>query len=209
MSRGFKIVFFTSAKNIVPPPKTGGIEQPLYYLIRELAKNGHGVVLYAGNESKIPGVETRCIIPDKTNRKAFNDLEGSLREKAISFVDSISLVDFFSSRENNNYDIICFYGYKFYEYLPFSRFTDLPVIIQINYPHEELYSGFKEVIKKYKNVPSLTSMSDSIRQVMPELPYLETIYPVPDFNDFFFRQGRKKFSFYRPDLSGRKERTSP
>jgi len=57
------IALFCSSRNRVPAAKTGGTEQPVYYLARKLAKRGHWVVLYAAKGSKVPGVEIREISP--------------------------------------------------------------------------------------------------------------------------------------------------
>jgi len=191
----FKIVFFSSAKNFVTADKTGGIEQSLYYFVRELSKRGHKIVLYTASKSKIPGVEVRNMLPSHLNNKYFNNLDESSKEKSVSFFDASALIDFFHFKEDEKFDLIIFFGYKFYEYLPFSKLTGLPIISQINYDHGEIYPAIKEVLKKYKNVQYLP-VSNSIKKTMPDLPYLEVVYPVFDFKDFVFSPKEGKYLLF-------------
>jgi glycosyltransferase involved in cell wall biosynthesis len=176
-----KLAFFSSAKNYIPCKKTGGVEQPLFYYVKELAKRGHKIVLYAASKSKIPGVEVRSILPQNTR----NLNCGVEKEKLESFYDSHIITDFFSKRESEKFDLIGFFGYKFYEYLPYSQLTSKPVISQINYPHEDIFPHIKNFIRKYKNVHYLP-MSDFIVRVMPVSNCLPAIYPVFNANDFNF-----------------------
>lgn len=177
------IAFFSSAKEGVPPDKTGGIGQPLYYYCRELAKRGHKIVLYAATKSKIPNVEVRNILPKGI--KNFEKLKGDQKERVVSFFDSETINRFFSEKEDKDFDLVGFFGYKFYEYLPYSRLTRLPVISQINYPHENIYPVIKTVVKRYTNVFYLP-MSKFVKKVMPGLNYLPAIYPLFDIDDFPF-----------------------
>lgn len=178
-----KIALFCSSKNVIPPLKTGGTEQPIYYLARGLAERGHQVFLYAARGSKVPGVEIKEISPFVTclKQKYLN-----IQERISSFYDLTALADFFKN-EADGFDIIQFNGYIFYEILPFARFSKTPVIIRINYPHHLIYPYIKSRLKQFKNVYYLP-ISHFIKKVMPGLPYLGPIYPAIDLNDFKFSQ---------------------
>ena len=178
-----KIAFFCSSRSIIPPPKTGGVEQPAYYLARELARRGHEITLYAAPGSKIPGVKVKKISPFPTSSS--KQKYANLEERITSFYDLTSFADFFFSGEDNNFDLIYCCNYIFYEILPFTKWAKKPVIIQINYPHGSIYPYMKNYLKKFKNVYYMP-MSHFIKSAMPGLPYLEPIYPVFDFRDFPF-----------------------
>jgi len=176
-----KIALFCSSRNIIPSLKTGGTEQPIFYLARELAKKGHKITLYAARGSKVPGVRIEEISPFVTcvKQKHLN-----IQERISSFYDLTALSDFFKN-EADKFDIIQFNSYIFYEILPFVKFSKTPVIIRINYPHNLIYPYIKKHLKQFKNVHYLP-ISDFIKTIMPDLNYLNPIYPAIDLNDFKF-----------------------
>jgi glycosyltransferase involved in cell wall biosynthesis len=179
-----KIAFFFSSKNIIPPLKTGGIEQPAYYLIKELIKRKHDITLFAAPGSKIEGTAVKKIFSFPVAKKLKHSY---IEERVNSFYDLGALADFFHSGESEKFDVIFFCNYIFYEILPFTRWTKTPVLIQINYPHKESYSYLKDGLLTYKNV-FYTPVSNFIKKIMPELPYQNTIYPVFDINDFKYSE---------------------
>jgi glycosyltransferase involved in cell wall biosynthesis len=151
--------------------------------MRELAKRGHKITLYAPSGSKILGVKIKKISPFQTS--LIRQKYANLQERITSFYDLNAFADFFSSGEDKNFDLIYCCNYIFYEILPFTKWTKKPVIIQINYPHGSIYPYMKDYLKKFKNVHYMP-MSHFIKSVMPHLPYSEPIYPVFDFKDFPF-----------------------
>lgn len=174
-----RIALFCSSRNVIPSFKTGGTEQPIFYLARGLAKKGHQVTLYAARGSKVPGVKIKEISPFATclEQKHLN-----IQERISSFYDLIALSDFFKN-DSQNFDIVQFNSYIFYEILPFVKFSKIPVIIRINYPHQLVYPYIKNHLRKIKNVYYLP-ISNFIKTIMPDLPYLKSIYPAVDLNDF-------------------------
>lgn len=187
-----KIAFFFSLKNIIPAPKTGGIEQPAYYLIKELIKRKHDITLFAAPGSKIKGAEIRNISPFPMKAKIkYSDI----KEKANCFYDLEALTDFFHSGEAEKFDIIFFCNYIFYEILPFVKFTKTPILIQINYPHGEIYPHIKHNLLKYKNV-FYTPVSNFIKKLMPELSYQDIIYPVFDIRDFNYSEKKGDYLLF-------------
>ena len=130
-----KIALFCSAKNKIPSGKTGGTEQPIYYLAKGLARRGHEVTLYAAYGSKVKGAKVKEISHLVTSVKRKNLYA---QERIASFFDLNALADFFKN-DANNFDLIQFNGYLFYEILPFTKFSKIPVIIRINYPHNFIY----------------------------------------------------------------------
>lgn len=175
-----KIAFFLSSKNIVPPAKTGGIEHSAYYLIRELVKRGHDITLYAASGSRIDGAEIKEISPLPTSVKL---KYANLQERITGFYDLSALSDFFYSGEWKKFDIIQYNNYIFYEILPFTRWANIPVIVRVNYPHNTIYPYLKDRITQFKNVHYLP-VSHFIKTTMPNLPYLDPVYPAIDLKDF-------------------------
>ena len=177
-----KIAFFLSSKSIVPPPKTGGVEYAIYSLIRELAKRGHKITVYAAPGSKIPGAECRAISPFPTfsNQKYAN-----LQERITNFYDSIALSEFARGRDWKNFDLIHYGNYLFYEILPFAKLIGKPIIAEINYPHESIYPYIAKDIKKFTNVYFLP-VSKYIAANMTGLNFLEPVNPGLDVADFPF-----------------------
>lgn len=187
-----KIAFFFSLKNIIPATKTGGIEQPAYYLIKELVKRNHDVTLFAAPGSKIKGVTFRKISPfPKKIKIKHSDID----EKINSFYDLKELADFFYSGESEKFDVVFFGNYIFYEILPFAKFTKTPILVQINYPHGEVYPYIKDHIFKYKNV-FYVPVSEFIKKIMPELVYQDVIYPVFDIKDFPYSENKREYLLY-------------
>lgn len=177
-----KIALFCSSRNIIPPQKTGGTEQPIFYLARGLAERGHRVTLYAGRGSKVPGVKVKEISPFNLFSKDYLDF----RDLIASFYDLTALASFFR-KEAKNFDVIQFNSYMFYEILPFIDFSRVsaPVIIRINHSHNLIYPYIKNRLKKFKNVYYLP-ISNFVKTCMPGLSYLKPIYPAIDLEDFKF-----------------------
>jgi len=186
-----KIALFCSSRNRIPSIKTGGTEQPIFYLAKGLAQRGHQVTLFAAKGSKVPGVKIKEISPFVTFSK---QKHLNIQERISSFYDLTALSDFFKN-EADNFDIIQFNSYIFYEILPFTKFSKTPVIIRINYPHSSIYPYIKDGLKKYKNVHYLP-ISNFIKSVMPGLNYLDPIYPAIDMNDFKFFNKPKDYLLF-------------
>lgn len=188
-----KIALFCSSRNRIPPVKTGGTEQPIFYLARGLAEKGHKVTVYAARGSKIPGVKIKEISPF-----AIDIYEGirNIQERISSFYDLMALADFFKN-EAKKFDIIQFNSYIFYEILPFARYSRMPIIIRINYPHHLIYPYIKDYLKKFKfdNVYYLP-ISNFIKKIMPGLPYLEPIPPAVDMEEFIYSSQPKDYLLF-------------
>lgn len=186
-----KIALICSSKNRIPSFRTGGTEQPIFYLARELAKRNHQVNLYAAKGSKVPGVKIKEISPFTTfaKQKYLN-----IQERISSFYDLTALSDFFRN-EADKFDIIQFNSYIFYEILPFVKFSKTPVIIRINYPHNLIYPYIKDRLKQFKGVYYLP-ISHFIKLVMPGLKYLKPIPPAVDMNEFKFSNKPKDYLLF-------------
>jgi glycosyltransferase involved in cell wall biosynthesis len=186
-----KIAFFCSSRSIIPPPKTGGIEWATYYLVRELAKRGHKITLYAAAGSKVPGVKIREISPFPTLIK---QKYANLQKRITSFYDLTAFANFFRTGDDKNFDLIHCTNYIFYEILPFTKWSDIPTVIQICYPHDTIYPYLKKYLKQFKNVYYLPG-SNFIKTAMPDLPYLGPLYPAVDPKDFppSFKRGNYLF----------------
>jgi glycosyltransferase involved in cell wall biosynthesis len=177
-----KIAFWGSARNIIPPPKTGGGEQSAYYLAKELTERGHEVTLYAAPGSEIKGAKTKEVSPFPTFIKTKH---ANLQERITSCYDLMALSDFFSSGEDKKYDLIYYTNYIFYDILPFAKWSSAPVVIRVNYPHDMIFPYLKNRVKDIDNVYYLP-ISHFIKTIMPGLSYLDVVYTALDFKDFPF-----------------------
>ncbi len=186
-----KIAFFCSSRNIISPTGIGGTEQPVYYLVRELAKRSHQVTLYAAKGSKVIGVKVKEISPFATFTK---QKHLNIQERISSFYDLTALGNFFKN-EADRFDIIQFNSYIFYEILPFIKFSKTPVIIRINYPHDLIYPYIKNHLKKIENVYYLP-ISHFIKTIMPDLKYLKPMPPAVDLNEFKFSNKPKDYLLF-------------
>jgi glycosyltransferase involved in cell wall biosynthesis len=178
-----RIALFCSSRNTVPPKKTGGTEQPIFYLAKGLARRGHKVTLYAAKNSCVPGLKVKEISPFALGSRDYFD---SL-DFAASFYDLTALADFFK-KEAKNFDVIQFNSFIFYEILPFVGFSKNlpPVVIRLNHSFSRSFYPFiKERLKKIKGAYYLP-ISRFIKTSMPDLPHLKPIYPAVDLNDFKF-----------------------
>src|SRR3989339_7099 len=187
-----KIAFFLSSKNVVSHDRGGGVEYFSYFLTRELARRGHNLTVYAAPGSKIPGVNTREISPFPTNV----DMEyANLQERITSFYDLSALSDFFIGGEWKKFDLVQYNNYIFYEILPFVKLAAIPVIIHVHYSHKTIYPYIKERLSQYKNIHYLP-VSDFTKTLMPELPYLDKIYPAIDLNDFPYSENHDGYLLF-------------
>lgn len=176
-----KIAFFVSSKNIIRKNSGGGIEYSVYYLIKELVDRGHDITFFSAPGSEINGAHFYEMSSFPTGKTKLN--YANLEERVTSFHDLISLSDFFIKEEWKKFDLIHYNNYIFYEILPFLKDVKIPVIVRINYPHQEIYPYIKERLHNFKNVYYLP-VSDFIKSAMPDLNYLDTVYPAVDFADF-------------------------
>jgi len=194
-----KIALFCSSRNIIPSFKTGGTEQPIFLLAKELAKRKHQVTLYAARGSKVPGVKIKEISPFATCLK---QEYLNIQERIAGFYDLAALANFFKN-EANNFDIVQFNSYIFYEILPFTKWSKIPIVIRINYPHNLIYPYIKNYLKQFKNVHYLP-ISHFVKTIMPCLPYLEPIYPAVDTNDFKYSVKPKSYLLFIGRISSSK-----
>ncbi len=186
-----KIALFCSARNLIPPPKTGGTEQPIFYLARELAIKGHEVVLYAARGSRVPGVTIREISPFVLGRNRKNLMA---QDQLAGFFDQNALGEFFEN-EAGSFDIIQFNSYKFYDILPFAKLNKAPVLIRINYPYNHIYPYIKDYLKKRNNIYYLP-ISNFVKSLMPGLNYTDPIYPAIDMDDFTYSAKPKDYLLF-------------
>lgn len=186
-----RIAFFLSARNTVPAPKTGGIEQPAYYLMREMVRRGHRAVLYAAPGSKLTGAVVKQISPFNTLAKL---KRSHLEERVSGFYDRAALAEIFAISQKD-FDLIQFFGFRFYEIAPFAPLAKIPVIIQINYPHDDIFPHLRPGLRRFKNIHYLP-MSNFIKKTMPGLNYLPTLYPALDFEDFPLSRQKRRYLLF-------------
>lgn len=187
-----KIAFICSSNSIIPPPKTGGGEQSIYYLAKELIKRGHEITIYAAPGSIISGAKIKKVSPFPTFVK---QKYANLQERITSYYDLMALANFFNAHEDKNYDLLYYTNYIFYEILPFAGRSKIPIVIRINYPHDPIYPYLKNDLKNIKNVHYLP-ISNFSKSLMPELAYLDVIYSTIDMGDFPFSGKSENYLLY-------------
>lgn len=72
--------------------------------------------------------------------------------------------------------------------LPFARFVKKPILITLHYTIEEEYA--KKYFSLFKDIPNVffVSISNSQRKLIPQLPYIATIYHGIDAGNFTFNE---------------------
>lgn len=218
MSRNFaqmKIALVASNLFPIPPVPPRGPEIVVYNLTQELVKRGHEVTLFASGNSK-----TDAYLISVTPKDTFSDpligltsrrkyFELALVSKAYSLADKFDLIHI----------AFGFGGFA----IPFVPFVKTPTLVTV---HDELtdpylrkfFSIYFERSEKqgssgaiaregsYKNLNNIffISISDAQRKLLPELPWIKTIYHGIKLDDFRFQGKEGKYLAYLGRLSPRK-----
>lgn len=175
-----KIGIITSSNNIILPQSTGGVESEVFCLARELADRKHDITLFAGPGSEVSGVRIKPIGPELAVAEMSY---ANLKERVVGFNDRLFLAEFFADNEHQNFDILHYNNYLYYEILPFIRNSQIPVLIRINYPHTEIHPYIIESISGQSGIKYLPA-SGFIKELMSGLEYTEPVYPAIDFGEY-------------------------
>ncbi len=162
----------------IPPPKYGGTERIVYYLVEGLIKNGYEVTLFASGTSK-------------TSAKLISVSHQPLFRKKIPWTNImyplLNITEAFDRQKN--FDII-----HVHLNIP-SDYVSLPLASQIKnkvvftlhfpYPISLGYADRHLVLQKYRHL-NYVSISDSQRKGGKNLNWIKTVYNGVDINSYNF-----------------------
>lgn len=166
----------------IPPPMQGGTEWIVYHQVKELAKRGHKIFLFAGRGTKDNFTDPNVEVLEINLEKAENDpslTEGSrnLRlEMIILALVSQGLID-----RKEDFDLILNNMRGEAVFLPIAKLIDKPFV---NVMHLNLFPELSNLFSKY-NTPIIT-ISNSQRKGFERVNYLATVYNCVDTKKFVF-----------------------
>jgi glycosyltransferase involved in cell wall biosynthesis len=165
-----RIAIMASPRGPVPPPKYGGIEQVIYYLIKGLIEEGHEPVLFGPGDSTVqceivPTVSRATYFPKTTARlpayqkrvEQINKKTGKLLRKQLSRFDIIHSHDF--------------------DLLPFKDFPNLTTL------HGPVTLDNLDYFMDHKDL-FYASISNNQQGTFPSLPFAGTVYNGLDPSEF-------------------------
>jgi glycosyltransferase involved in cell wall biosynthesis len=150
----------------VPPIRYGGTELFIANLACGLHARGHQVTVYANGDSKLPcPVKWRYAHSDWPVRDAVRSELKNLDHLAWAVQDASSMVDIVHLN-----DVAA---------APFTRFTDLPVVLTLHHPHEPALS---EQYSRYPEIHYIAIANWLARQEpMPRLDVVHHGIPLDDY----------------------------
>jgi glycosyltransferase involved in cell wall biosynthesis len=154
----------------IPPPKYGGVEQVIYYLIKGLQDAGHEPILLASADSKvdcelIPIAERS--LPFPLTRQGLKEHRAQLRKAVQTTTRQLkSLLP--------GIDLIHSHGFDL------SSFKDLPNVTTL---HNNIMFNDLEYYLKRRDLPYV-SISRNQQSACPELNYIDVVYNGEDPDEF-------------------------
>lgn len=166
-----KIGIYSPIQEIVPPPKYGGTELIVSYLVEELVKRGNDVTLFARSESKTQAKLVSLGI-DEEVVSVMEDRYIATYELALEL-----------AKMSKNFDLIHVHaGWRF---LPFVPIIKAPTLMTY---HGVFYEKFHPIFSYYNQV-GYTSISNDQQQKAPkDLKFLDTVYNGIDIAQYHFIQ---------------------
>lgn len=172
----------TMVRGILPVPRpTDIMYSPLDIAVaisEGLTKRGHNVTYYGpeGTHLQVSDVKTCGLRPMIHNNNEFQALINSpdlFMNYTPSLFDHYLAEDMFKRAQNGEYDLLHFHHPE--SVLPLTKlFPDVPVVFTL---HDQLDPLRREVMQMYA-APNqhYISISDSQRNLAPDLPYTATVY---------------------------------
>jgi len=163
----------------IPPPKYGGTEQMIYYLIKGLQEEGHEPILFGPGDSTvdcelIPIVRNHRFFPrlPKELQKFQNYIRRVNKRTASKIYKMLPEIDVIHSEE---YDLI--------------DFADFPNVTTLNGPIT--FDNLKYFSERKKL--NYVSISENQRNAYPDLNYIGTVYNGEDPSEFPFVKRPKNY----------------
>lgn len=173
-----KIAFFAYPHFRFPPKSFGPIQTVVSNIVKGLAKRGgYDITVFATGNSDLPAK----IIPIKETP--------DISDKTVP---DVKIYEFLALGElikrRNDFDLIS--SHVGFHLLPFAKLFSCPIIVNLqgSYDNPNYYKFFE----KYKNDAFFVTISDSQREYLPELNFIDTVYHGIEINDFPFNHQPKK-----------------
>ncbi len=165
-----KIIMVAGPYVPVPPPKYGGTELIIHYLIKGLMEAGHDVTLLASGDSTvdcelIPIVDKAIYFPkSKSEEAAYEDMVVRLNEKTETMLKQLIA----------DADIIHSHGFDL------KNFSDVPNITTI---HGPILIDHIDYYKQRSNL-FYTPISNNQKEALPDINYTKVVYNGEDPAEF-------------------------
>lgn len=164
----------------VPPEKYGGTQRVASLLTEGLVENGHDVTLFATGDSE-------------TKAKLVPGSPKALYREGVSWENHLypALHYYNAFKEAENFDIIHCHIDRHTEYfaLMLATYCPKPVVFTLHFhlPDSPDRQDRREFLEKFKAL-NYISISNSQRQPMPELNFVETVYNGIDTSAILFHE---------------------
>ncbi len=192
MSNKLRIGYYGSNRDLFPtsPDVIAANMDVMEQIVKEMKGRGHEITVYASKGSAMEGVTIIDLdLPPHKLDVAYNH-ENVVQELHIAYrIAYISEL----IKNSANFDIIHLHVGRAIYGEPFLAFAKCPVVFTV---HEHLEKPFEPLMNLYAQTANLVSISDSQRQAMPGLNYVETIYHGVEIENFpFIEQPSDAFLF--------------
>lgn len=181
-----KIALLAPVDETVPPKKYGATERVVYVLAEELHKLGHNVSVFASGDSKL----TPRVIP--IAKKAVGAFLKKRIREAANFQ---SLVKVAQHLRKEKFDII--HNHAGWQALLFRDMFEHPMLTTLHWIDSECETS---MYKQYNDAP-VVSISDSQRDVLPGMNYIETVYHGLQLDTFSYNNKPKDYFAFLGRLS--------
>ena len=182
-----RIAILGSVALPVPPPAQGGAEWIAYYQVKELAKRGHSIILFAakGSGANFPEKNVKVIeigkgdvvVGSSRNNLDSRFVEASREMRLETTYLSETMEKLMELKDE--YDIILNNMRGEAVLLPIAKILGKPFA---NVMHLNLFTELAEVFRSYNT--NIITISNSQRNNFPDLNYAATVYNCVDTDKF-------------------------
>lgn len=190
-----KICIISPIDESIPPKLYGGIGRVVSALTEGLVRKNHDVTLLAPGNAKTAAK----LIPIIENSLETNNFENGNDYKTRDAFFEISVGRIVEVLISERFDIINnHFGWRL---IPFSNIIKSPLVTTL---HTPLYQNNKQIIfNHFKKVPVI-SISNSQKNALPHLNYLETIYNGIDLSLFDYSDNHNNYLVFLGRMSPEK-----
>ena len=192
-----KIALISSPRQVTPPVKYGGIELVVSTLAEELHMLGHDVTLLASGDSKTSA--TLYSIQKEATQAKTHHIDTEL-ESAYDFRSMVTAADFLETHE---FDII--HNNAEWLFLPFARRLRSPVVTTCHKNYKQAPAKGR-MLMEFKELPYV-SISNSQRELLPELNYVSTIHHGIDLGPYEFNDTPEDYLLFLGRITPQKNLT--
>ncbi len=157
----------------VPMGYSGAPEQVVYRIVEGLVKKGHDVTLFASGDSQT-SARLISVTPKATSK---DKLIGIGPHESYEY---LLISKCYQMVEKGNFDIIHSHFDKKTAY--FAPLVSTPTVSTLHSPLDKI----KDIMKEFRDTQHYISISNSQRDVIPDLNYTDTIYHGLDLSDYPF-----------------------